>query len=105
MYLSSSDKLIYNDLELYPHHQTCNIANRQIKLTHTELSILTILMENKGCIISIQRLAACVWPDEAFVDCKDVIAVHVHHLRKKMNDTQKPYSYIRTVWGKGYIIG
>ena len=103
--IGSSDKLLYNELEMYPHHQTCILANHQIILTRTEFSILTILMEKKGCVISIKEFAAYVWPDEAFVDCKDVIAVHVHHLRKKMNDTQKPYSYIRTVWGKGYIMG
>ena len=75
-----------------------------LKLTDTEFSILNILMENKGQIVSIKELATLIWPDEVFIDCKDAIAVHVHHLRKKMNDTQKPYTYIGTARGVGYVM-
>ena len=51
-----------------------------------------------------EDFARRIWPDETFVDCKNAISVHVHHIRRKLNDTQKPYRFIKTSWGAGYIL-
>lgn len=65
---------------------------------------MKILLENKGQTVNTKDFARRIWPDEIFVDCKNAISVHVHHIRRKLNDAQKPYIFIKTSWGAGYIL-
>ena len=70
----------FQGLELYPKAHRCFLNGQAIKLTDTEFSILKILLENKGQTVNTKDFARRIWPDETFVDCKNAISVHVHHI-------------------------
>ena len=69
-------------------------------LTPTEFSILRILLENQGEVVSAEELFHQIWQDEYYSKANNTITVHIRHLREKLGDTQ----YIKTIWGVGYKI-
>ena len=93
------------DLELFPYEHSCYLKGEILNLTQTEFSILQTLMENCGRVVNAKELADHVWGDAFYVSRNGSIAVHVRHLREKMQDTQKPFCYVKNVWGEGYILG
>jgi two-component system response regulator VanR len=84
-------------------HQ-CFLNNRPLSLTPTEFSILRMLCENKGNVVSSEQLFHGLWGDECYNKGNNTISVHIRHLREKMDDSADNPRYIRTVWGVGYKI-
>lgn len=82
----------------------CFLNERPLSLTPTEFSILWVLCENKGQVISSDRLFREVWGDKYFSNNNSTIMVHIRNLREKMNDSAENPKYIKTVWGVGYKI-
>ena len=80
----------------------CTLNERQLTLTPTEFSILRILLENKGRVISSEELFHQIWKDEYYSKSNNTITVHIRHLREKLGDTGEHTKYIQTVWGVGY---
>ena len=97
-------KLAYKGLELFPYHRACMLNGQNLELTRTEYSILQVLMENTGHVVSVRELSDRIWNDPVYISRKDSVAVHIRHLREKMDDTLKPLRYVKTVWGVGYIL-
>lgn len=73
-------------------------------LTPTEFSILKILCERKGEVVSSEELFHGVWKDEYYNKSNNTITVHIRHLREKMKDSVEHPKYIKTIWGVGYKI-
>lgn len=96
--------ICYKELELDPYRRVCLLEGKRIFLTPTEFSILQVLLERRGSAVSAEELSAHVWDDAVYISRSDSLAVHVRHLREKLNDTRKPFAYIKTVWGVGYAI-
>lgn len=82
----------------------CTLDDRQLSLTPTEFSILRILCENKGSVVSAEQLFHQIWKDEYYSKSNNTITVHIRHLREKMGDTVENPRYIKTIWGVGYKI-
>lgn len=82
----------------------CLLNEKPINLTPTEFSILRILCERKGNVVSSEQLFHEIWEDEYFNKSNNTITVHIRHLREKMNDCVENPKYIRTIWGVGYKI-
>lgn len=82
----------------------CLLDERPLALTPTEFSILRILLEHKGNIVSAEELFHKIWQDEYYSKSNNTITVHIRHLREKMNDTLEKPKYIKTIWGVGYKI-
>jgi two-component system response regulator VanR len=61
-------------------------------------------MENSGHVVSTKELSDRVWNDAVCFSRNDSVAVHICHLREKMQDTLKPFCYVKTVWGVGYAL-
>jgi two-component system response regulator VanR len=80
------------------------LNEKPLQLTPTEFSILRILCENKGNVVSSEQLFHKLWGDEYFNKSNNTVTVHIRHLREKMNDTVDDPKYIKTVWGVGYKI-
>jgi two-component system response regulator VanR len=80
------------------------LNEKPLTLTPTEFSILRILCENEGNVVSSERLFHEIWGDEYFSKSNNTITVHIRHLREKMSDTVDNPKYIKTVWGVGYKI-
>ena len=84
------------------HEVTLN--EKPLALTPTEFSILRILCEQKGNVVSSEKLSHEIWGDEYFIKANNTITVHIRHLREKLGDTMDNPKYIKTVWGVGYKI-
>ncbi|MBU5486100.1 VanR-ABDEGLN family response regulator transcription factor [Clostridium sp. MSJ-11] len=82
----------------------CFLNEKPLSLTPTEFSILWVLCENKGQVVSSDKLFHEVWGDKYFSNSNNTIMVHIRHLREKMNDSAENPKYIKTVWGVGYKI-
>ena len=82
----------------------CVLNEKALVLTPTEFSILWILLENKGKVVSSEDLFHRIWQDERYLKGNNTITVHIRHLREKLNDSVDQPQYIRTVWGVGYKI-
>lgn len=80
------------------------LNEKPLSLTPTEFSILWILCENKGNVVSSEQLFHKIWGDEYYSKNNNTITVHVRHLREKMGDTMDNPKYIKTVCGVGYKI-
>jgi two-component system response regulator VanR len=80
------------------------LNEKPLSLTPTEFSILRILCENEGNVVSSERLFHEIWGDEYFNKSNNTITVHIRHLREKMDDAADNPKYIKTVWGVGYKI-
>ncbi|MGZ7441489.1 VanR-ABDEGLN family response regulator transcription factor [Paenibacillus sp. TH7-28] len=82
----------------------CLLNEQPLELTPTEFSILRILLERKGRVVSAEELFSEIWKDEYYSKSNNTITVHIRHLREKMGDTVEKPKYIKTVWGVGYKI-
>lgn len=98
------DTLHHSGLVMKLNTHECFLNDKPLILTPTEFSILRILLENKGCVISAEDLFHKIWKDEYYSKSNNTITVHIRHLREKMNDTLSKPKYIKTIWGVGYKI-
>ena len=88
-------------LKIEPDRCCVTSDGKEIELTAREFEILQYLAENKGRVISRERLYEAVWGEDSF-GCDNTIMVHIRHLREKIEvDPQAP-RYIITVKGLGY---
>lgn len=82
----------------------CVLNEKPLVLTPTEFSILRILLQRKGDVISSEELFHEIWQDEYYSKSNNTITVHIRHLREKLDDTVDHPKYIKTIWGVGYKI-
>ncbi|WP_040205699.1 response regulator transcription factor [Neobacillus jeddahensis] len=78
------------------------LGEEKIDLTKTEFTILHLLMQQKGTIVSRKKIMRNLWKDESFVD-ENTLTVNVNRLRKKLAELGKD-QFISTKKGEGYII-
>ncbi len=76
-------------------------SNTAIDLTAREFEILQYLAENKGRVISRERLYETIWGEDSF-GCDNTMMVHIRHLREKLEDNPAAPKYIITMKGLGY---
>lgn len=82
----------------------CIYNEKELVLTPIEFNILWILCENRGQVISSEKLFEQVWGEKYFKNSNNTVMVHIRHLREKMSDTTGRTDFIKTVWGVGYKI-
>lgn len=99
-----ADVLSCSGLLLNRKTHECLLNERPLTLTPTEFSILRILLENRGSVVSAEELFHQIWQDEYYSKSNNTITVHIRHLREKMGDTADKPKYIKTIWGVGYKI-
>ena len=97
-------ELSYNKLCLNVQTHECLLNGEPVSLTPTEFSILQVLLESTGNVVSIEELFHAVWKDEYYSKNSSTITVHIRHLREKLKDTSDTPQYIKTIWGVGYKI-
>lgn len=91
-------------LELNTDTHACTLNGSPLSLTPTEFSILRILLERRGKVVSSEELFHEIWKDEYYSKSNNTITVHIRHLREKMGDSFEHPKYIKTIWGCGYKI-
>lgn len=82
----------------------CLLDEKPLALTPTEFSLLRILLENKGNVVSAEELFHQIWKDEYYTKNNNTITVHIRHLREKLRDSVDHPRFIKTIWGVGYKI-
>lgn len=98
------DILIHSGLVINVKTHECLLNEKPLSLTPTEFSILRILCQEKGKVVSSEELFHQIWGDEYYSKNNNTITVHIRHLREKMGDSFDEPKYIKTVWGVGYKI-
>lgn len=96
--------IVHSGLVIDVNTHECLLNEKPLSLTPTEFSILKILCEQKGNVVSSEQLFHEIWGDEYFNKSNNTITVHIRHLREKMNDSVENPKYIKTIWGVGYKI-
>ncbi len=96
--------IVHSGLVLNIKTHECILNEKPLSLTPTEFSILSILCQQKGNVVSSEELFHQIWGDEYFSKSNNTITVHIRHLREKMGDSFENPKYIKTVWGCGYKI-
>lgn len=96
---------IYQTGELILDDETKKVTSegKEIKLTATEFKILKFLMKNKGKVYSIPEIYENVWKEESY-GAENIIAVHIRHIREKIEINPKEPKYLKVIWGIGYKI-
>ena len=74
-----------------------------VSLTPTEYDILRLLISNPGQVFSPREIYRRVWQDEPY-GSENTVAVHIRHLREKLEIDPTSPRYIKVVWGQGYKI-
>ena len=93
-----SGGLIINDDD-----RTVMVDGDEVKLTPIEYNILLLLVKNKGKVFSINQIYENIWNEEA-LGADNTVAVHIRHIREKIEINPKEPKYLKVVWGVGYKI-
>ena len=101
---SDPDTITISGLTINKRDHTCTLNEKPLALTPTEFSILRILCQRKGQVVSAEELFHLIWEEEYYTKNNNTITVHIRHLREKMGDSFEHPKYIKTVWGCGYKI-
>ena len=100
-----SNRKIYKTggLEVDDDTKKVTVDGKEVKLTATEFNILKFLLQNKGKVYSIPEIYENVWKEEGF-GAENIIAVHIRHIREKIEINPKEPRYLKVIWGVGYKI-
>lgn len=93
-----SGELVIND-----DTKQVTVEEKDVKLTPTEYNILKFLTKNKGIVYSIEQIYQNVWEDECY-GAENIIAVHIRHIREKIEINPREPKYLKVIWGIGYKI-
>ena len=95
--------LTIGGVELDDRTKSVTVDGEQVALTPTEYAILHLLMSNPGMVYSTTALFEAVW-QEAALGSEGAVAVHIRHLREKIEINPSEPRYLKVVWGQGYKI-
>ena len=98
------DVLSVSGLVVNERTHECRLNEKELNLTPTEFSILSILCRRKGQVVSAEELFHLISEEEYYTKNNNTITVHIRHLREKMGDSFENPKYIKTIWGCGYKI-
>ena len=79
------------------------VEGTEVRLTPTEYRILALLTANAGRVYTIYQIYDAVWEEPAF-NPENTVAVHIRHIREKIEINPKEPRYLKVVWGTGYKI-
>ena len=79
------------------------VDGTEVRLTPTEYRILALLTANAGRVYTIYQIYDAVWEEPAF-NPENTVAVHIRHIREKIEINTKEPRYLKVVWGTGYKI-
>lgn len=79
------------------------VDDEPVKLTPIEYNILLLLVKNQGKVFSINQIYESIWNEDA-IGADNTVAVHIRHIREKIEINPKEPRYLKVVWGVGYKI-
>ena len=90
-------------LEVNDRSRTVTVDGREVKLTPIEYKILRLLVQERGKVLSISQIYESIWHMQA-IGADNTVAVHIRHIREKIEINPKEPRYLKVVWGVGYKI-
>ena len=90
-------------LEVNDDSKEVTVDGESVKLTPYEYKILLLLAKNQGRVFTIKQIYENVWEEEA-IAADNTVAVHIRHIREKIEINPKEPRYLKVVWGVGYKI-
>mgnify|MGYP004473695093 FL=1 len=103
--LTGENKAIYQvgGLILNDDTKQVTVDDEPVKMTPIEYNILLLLMKNQGRVFSINQIYESIWNEDA-IGADNTVAVHIRHIREKIEINPKDPRYLKVVWGVGYKI-
>lgn len=103
--LNTEDKAVFRIGGLCMNDDTKEVTvdEEPVKLTPIEYSILLLLVKNPGRVFSINQIYGNIW-NEAAIGADNTVAVHIRHIREKIEINPKEPKYLKVVWGVGYKV-
>lgn len=98
-----NDVLCIGGIELNDRTKEVTLDGEVVSLTRTEYDILKLLMENPGKVFSPNQIYEAVWNDNPY-GTENTVAVHIRHLREKVEYNPAEPRFLKVVWGRGYKI-
>jgi len=96
-------EIVIDGLSLNTESKTVKVDGEPVRLTPVEYKILELLVRNRGRVFSAEDIYSNVWNEQSAVS-DNTIAVHVRHIREKIEINPKEPKYLKVVWGIGYKI-
>ncbi|MGN0402266.1 MAG: response regulator transcription factor [Acetatifactor sp.] len=91
--------LTINDVQ-----RTVTVDGRNARLTPIEYKILRLLVQQKGHVLSNRQIYESIWRMQP-IGADNTIAVHIRHIREKIESNPREPKYLKAVWGNGYKVG
>lgn len=95
------DTITIGGIELNDRTKEVTLDGEKVALTRTEYDILKLLMEHPGQVFSPNQIYEQVWNDNPFRN-ENTVAVHIRHLREKVEYNPAEPRHLKVVWGRGY---
>lgn len=96
-----ADRIVIGGIELNDREKKVTLDGEEVSLTPREYDILKLLMAHPGKVYSPKEIYSEVWQDPSF-GAENTVAVHVRHLREKLEYDPANPRYVIAVWGHGY---
>lgn len=93
------DGLVIDDVR-----RAVTVDGRSVRLTPIEYKILRLLVQQRGKVFSNSQIYESIWNMQA-IGADNTIAVHIRHIREKIESNPKEPRYLKVVWGNGYKVG
>ena len=100
-----TDEAVYSTggLSINDDLKEVTVDGEPVKLTPIEYNILLLLVKNQGRVFSIEQIYESIWNEEA-LGADNTVAVHIRHIREKIEINPKEPRYLKVVWGVGYKV-
>ena len=99
--VSAEQRITIGSISLDDRTKSVTVDGEAVSLTPTEYAILHLLMTNPGKVYSTKLLYESVWQETA-LGSEGAVAVHIRHLREKIEINPSEPRYLKVVWGQGY---
>lgn len=96
-----NNEIVIDNLVINNSTKTVKLDNTLIKLTPIEYDILYLLASNLGKVFSISDIYEHIWHSDP-IDVENTVAVHIRHIREKIEVDAKSPKFIKVIWGIGY---
>lgn len=103
--IDKSNQAVYavGGLSIDDKQKEVTVDGEPVRLTPIEYNILLLLVKNQGKVFSIDQIYESIWNEDA-IGVDNTVAVHIRHIREKIEINPKEPRYLKVVWGVGYKI-
>ena len=103
--IDKSNQAVYavGGLSIDDEQKEVTVDGEPVRLTPIEYNILLLLVKNQGKVFSIDQIYKSIWNEDA-IGVDNTVAVHIRHIREKIEINPKEPRYLKVVWGVGYKI-